>query len=104
MIGDKVCAWIANSMPGVVEWIGGLSQWQLLAVALLGVGLIYAAYAAGYNLWLMCWELWAAGSAGHRWETWEEEPYADWMDAEIWTAEDCKRRGGGLPRRMRSSQ
>lgn len=78
MIGDKICEWIAGNFPVMCRIVGGMSKWQLVAVGLGMLGLIYVVYAAAWNLWL--------NITGYALCINDDEPYEDWMDAEIWEA------------------
>lgn len=83
-----MCEWIAEKMPWLVEHVGGMSlagQIVLAFAVLAAIVLGYCCFqAAVYNErprrrlargnWLMRWL--AIFS--------DDEPYADWMDAEAW--------------------
>lgn len=83
-----MCEWIAEKMPWLVEHVGGMSlagqivlAFAVLAAVVLGY---YGVQAATFSArprrrpargnWLMRWL--AIFS--------DDEPYADWMDAEAW--------------------
>lgn len=87
-----MCEWIAEKMPWLVEHVGGMSlagqivlAFAVLAAIVLGYyGVQAGVQSAVYNdrprrrpargNWLMRWL--AIFS--------DDEPYADWMDAEAW--------------------
>lgn len=83
-----MCEWIAEKMPWLVEHVGGMSlagqivlAFAVLAAIVLGY---YGVQAATFSArprrrsargnWLMRWLAMFS----------DDEPYADWMDAEAW--------------------
>lgn len=72
-IGDK----IYNAVPWLCDWLAGMSFWHLVALVVITVGLCFAVYAA------LCVHF------GIVVEPADDEPYEDWMDAELW--EQCRR-------------
>lgn len=98
-MGAKLCEYVMAHWGALADWLAALSEWQLVAVGLGMLGLIYVVYAAAWNLWLCVVEAWPSQSRRSRassprggafgrilsaptaWD--EEEPYQEWM-AEVW--------------------
>lgn len=89
-MGAKLCEYVMAHWGALADWLAALSEWQLVAVGLGMLGLIYVVYAAAWNLWLCVAETWRCGPSGRpvptrrlfsAWD--EEEPYQEWM-AEVW--------------------
>lgn len=81
-MGEKICAWLWAKMPGLIMWAGELSEWQLIAAAVMGMLLLYAVITAIYNAGLIFNAVFGGRilSAPTRWE--DQEPYEEWMAEE----------------------
>ena len=79
-MGEMICTWMWEKMPGLIEWAGGLSEWQLIAAAVGLLLLVYALWTAAWNAWLVI-----AGMSGRIISAptpWDDEPYEEWMAEE----------------------
>ena len=80
-MGEKICTWMWAKMPGLIMWVGELSEWQLIAAAVGLLLIVYALWTAAWNAWLII-----AGMSGRILSAptpWDDEPYEEWM-AEVW--------------------
>lgn len=86
-MGAKLCEYVMAHWGALADWLAALSEWQLVAVGLGCVLLVYAVYTAAWNLWLGIEDAWSGRgdpSPTGSWRQWdEEEPYQEWM-AEVW--------------------
>lgn len=76
MIGDKVIAWISETMPRLMTWVGGMEEWQLIGFTVLIFTLGYALYVAIYNAYLTVID----AQINEDYEGFNP----GWMDAELW--------------------
>lgn len=87
-MGDKLCEYVMAHWGALADWLAALGEWQLVAVGLGMLGLIYVVYAAAWNLWLCVADAWSGRGKPLPYKgmfsAWDdEEPYQEWM-AEVW--------------------
>lgn len=69
-MGDKICDWFCRELPGLTQWIGGMSASEAVVFAIGLMVFAYLIYAVAYNIYL--------NIAGY--EYYEYEIYEPWMD------------------------